>query len=192
MLKITKRFVFVCLLATLSTSVNAAEGDVKVLMQTNQGDITLLLNGTKAPKSVENFVAYAKSGYYDGTIFHRVISNFMIQGGGFDAQYQRKPTQDPINNEADNGLKNVRGSIAMARTGNVHSATSQFFINVKDNTFLNFKDKSTRGYGYTVFGQVVKGMDIVDKIRQVQTGPGGPFPKDAPREAIVITKVSIL
>jgi len=128
---------------------------VKVLMKTNLGDIVLELDGDKAPKTVDNFVAYVKDGFYDGTIFHRVIPDFMIQGGGFTAEMERKQTRAPIPNEADNGLKNDRGTIAMARTSDPHSATAQFFINLKDNDFLNFRSKDVRGWGYAVFGRVV-------------------------------------
>jgi len=159
---------------------------------TSMGSIQLELYPGKAPKSVENFLAYVKKGFYNGTIFHRVISDFMIQGGGFDASYNKKPTRGPITNEADNGLKNDRGTLAMARTSEPHSATAQFFINVKDNDALNHKSKDGAGWGYCVFGKVTKGMDTVDKIRAVPTGAGGPFPKDAPLKQVVIKKARVL
>jgi peptidyl-prolyl cis-trans isomerase A (cyclophilin A)/peptidyl-prolyl cis-trans isomerase B (cyclophilin B) len=160
-------------------------------VKTNQGTIMLELYPDKAPLSVENFVRYAKEGHYDGTIFHRVIKDFMIQGGGFDAEMKQKTTHDPIKNEADNGLNNEVGTIAMARTSDPHSATSQFFINTKDNTFLNYTAPSGRGWGYTVFGKVTEGMDVVRKIEASQTGAKGRFPKDVPQETIVIESVTI-
>jgi cyclophilin family peptidyl-prolyl cis-trans isomerase len=133
-----------------------------------------------------------KSGFYTGTIFHRVIDGFMIQGGGFTEDYTRKQTNPAIMNEADNGLKNSKGTIAMARTSEPHSATSQFFINVNNNDFLDHTAKTPRGWGYTVFGKVIKGMDTVNKIRKVETGPGGPFPKDAPRQPVVINGMTLI
>ena len=177
-------------LLTSLLSAQAAD-TVKVRMQTSAGDIVLELDREKAPISVKNFISYTESGAYEGTIFHRVIDNFMIQGGGFDENYNRRPTQPPIVNEASNGLKNTRGTIAMARTNAVHSATSQFFINLKDNSFLDFKNPTPRGFGYAVFGKVVEGMETVDAIRGVATGPAGPFAKDAPKNKIVINKVII-
>ncbi|MGH8678856.1 MAG: peptidylprolyl isomerase, partial [Burkholderiales bacterium] len=140
----------------------------------------------KAPKTVENFLRYVNDGFYDGTILHRVIPGFMIQGGGFTADYNQKPTRAPVENEAANGLKNEIGTLAMARTRQPHSATAQFFINVKNNEFLNHTSPTVQGYGYTVFGRVVKGMDVVNKIALMRTGPGGPFPQDAPVEQVVI------
>jgi peptidyl-prolyl cis-trans isomerase B (cyclophilin B) len=159
-----------------------------VELATSMGSIRIELYPDKAPKTVENFLGYVKSGHYNGTIFHRVIADFMIQGGGFDGAYQQKATRAPITNEADNGLKNDRSTIAMARTGDPNSATAQFFINVKDNDMLNHRSKDQRGWGYCVFGKVVQGMDVVDKIRAVPTGPGGPFPTDAPQKQVVIKK----
>ena len=159
-----------------------------VVLETSEGDITIELNPEKAPKTVENFLGYVDSGHYDGTIFHRVISNFMIQGGGMDAQLGEKSTGAPIENEADNGLKNERGTIAMARTSDPHSATAQFFINAVDtNSFLNHTGKSGSGWGYCVFGQVTDGLDVVDKIRQAQTGSRG-MHQDVPLEPITIHK----
>jgi peptidyl-prolyl cis-trans isomerase B (cyclophilin B) len=163
----------------------------KVLLTTNQGDITLTLDAVKAPKSVANFLQYVKSGHYDGTIFHRVIDNFMIQGGGMTAGLKQKPTGAEIENEADNGLKNERGTVAMARTSDPHSATSQFFINVGDNAFLNHSAKNDQGWGYAVFGKVTDGQDVVDTIRQVKTGNSG-FHQDVPTEDVVIEKATVL
>ncbi|MDH3325976.1 MAG: peptidylprolyl isomerase [Gammaproteobacteria bacterium] len=160
-------------------------------MTTSQGDIVLELDAVRAPKSVENFLAYVNSGFYNGTIFHRVISNFMIQGGGFAKDFSKKETKAPVNNEANNGLQNTRGTIAMARTADPHSATAQFFINTVDNGFLNHHSQTQRGWGYAVFGKVVEGMNIVDKIRKVKTGPGGPFSKDAPNETVEIISVTV-
>ena len=161
-------------------------------METSEGNIIIELDMTRAPVSVLNFLNYVRSGFYDGTIFHRVIDGFMIQGGGFTPEMVRKPTNAPIKNEADNGLKNVRGSIAMARTNDPNSATAQFFINVADNSFLDFKSKTTRGWGYAVFGHVIKGMDVVDKIKNLRTGPDGPFPRDVPLKTVVINKVTVV
>jgi cyclophilin family peptidyl-prolyl cis-trans isomerase len=169
---------------------SAQEGNVvKVSMETSKGMIEMELDKDKAPVSVENFVAYVKSGHYNGTIFHRVIPTFMLQGGGFTPDMQQKPTNAPIVNEAKNGLKNVRGSIAMARTGDPHSATSQFFINVVDNAFLDYPGQD--GFGYAVIGKVTKGMDVVDAIKGVQTGRVGMF-SDVPAEPILIKEVKIL
>ncbi|MEX2352674.1 MAG: peptidylprolyl isomerase, partial [Gammaproteobacteria bacterium] len=142
---------------------------MKVQISTSLGDILLELDSEKAPKTVDNFIAYAESGHYNGTIFHRVISDFMIQGGGLDADMQTKKTREPIENEADNGLTNLEGSIAMARTPEPHSASSQFFINTTDNAFLNHRNKTDDGWGYCVFGKVVDGMDVVEKIEEVPT-----------------------
>jgi len=157
---------------------------VTVVMKTSQGDIELQLDRSKAPISVDNFLTYAKADHYDGTVFHRVIRDFMIQGGGFDENMVQKATLPPIKNEAENGLKNDRGTIAMARTGVVDSATSQFFINVKDNNFLNH---GYRDFGYAVFGKVTKGMDVVDSIATTATGM-----RDVPVEAIIINDVVIV
>jgi peptidyl-prolyl cis-trans isomerase B (cyclophilin B) len=159
-------------------------------MQTNKGTIVLELNADKAPKTVENFLNYAKKGFYDGTIFHRVIDGFMIQGGGMEPGMREKSTDAPIQNEANNGLANERGTIAMARTPDPHSATAQFFINVSDNDFLNFRAETTDGWGYCVFGKVVEGMDVVDEIRKVETGSFG-FHQDVPKEDIIIEKMEV-
>lgn len=161
-----------------------------ITLHTNHGDIKLALNEEKAPQTAANFAQYASEGFFDGTIFHRVIDGFMIQGGGFTADMQQKPTNAPIKNEANNGLSNKTGTIAMARTSDPHSATAQFFINVNDNTFLDFKSESTQGWGYCVFGEVVEGMDVVNKIKEVSTGNRG-MHQDVPLEAVVIEKVTI-
>jgi cyclophilin family peptidyl-prolyl cis-trans isomerase len=167
---------------------NAANPKVK--METSKGTMIIELYPDKAPKSVANFLAYVNAGTYDGTIFHRVIKGFMNQGGGFTPDYKKVATKDPIQNEADNGLRNEEFTIAMARTGQPHSATNQFFINTNDNDSLDHKGKSMSGWGYTVFGKVVEGQNIVGVISRVATGPGGPFSTDAPRTQVIITKVS--
>jgi peptidyl-prolyl cis-trans isomerase B (cyclophilin B) len=163
----------------------------KVLLKTNKGDITLSLDAAKAPKTVANFLQYVKSGHYDGTIFHRVIDNFMIQGGGMAAGLREKSSGAKIENEANNGLKNERGTVAMARTSDPHSATAQFFINVNDNDFLNHTAPNAQGWGYAVFGKVTDGLDVVDAIRKVKTGNAG-FHQDVPTEDVVIEKASVL
>ena|SRR5690554_6699045 len=162
-----------------------------VKLHTNLGVITLELNSEKAPETVANFLNYAKNGHYDGTIFHRVINGFMIQGGGFEPGMKQKPTLEPIKNEADNGLENRIGTVAMARTQDPHSATAQFFINIADNDFLNFRSADARGWGYCVFGEVTEGMDVVEKIKSVPTGSSG-FHQDVPSADIVIQRVEIL
>ncbi len=162
-----------------------------IKMHTNYGVITLELDAAKAPLTVENFLTYAREGFYDNTIFHRVINGFMIQGGGMMPDMMQKATQAPIKNEADNGLKNDRGTIAMARTNDPHSATAQFFINVKDNGFLNHTSPTPNGWGYCVFGKVTEGMDVVDKIKAVPTGNKG-FHQDVPLEPVVIEKVEVV
>jgi len=178
------------LLLTISTNVFAA--NPKVRMETTKGTVIIELYPDKAPKTVENFLRYVEAGKYDGTIFHRVIKGFMNQGGGFTPDYKKVDTFAPIMNEADNGLKNTRGTIAMARTGDPNSATNQFFINTVDNTFLNHTSKTPRGWGYCVFGTVVDGMDVMDRIAKVPTGPGGRFQKDVPQEQIIIQKASVI
>jgi len=162
-----------------------------VEMKTTYGAIKIELDNEKAPQTVENFLSYANAGFYDGTIFHRVIDNFMIQGGGFDGDMQQKETAAAIENEADNGLKNDRGTIAMARTMDPHSATAQFFINVKDNDFLNHSGKNMQGWGYAVFGRVIDWDDVLDKIRGVETGNRAGH-QDVPKESIVIEAVSVV
>ncbi|WP_303909463.1 peptidylprolyl isomerase [Thiohalomonas denitrificans] len=159
-----------------------------IKIQTNFGTITLQLNAEKAPITTENFLRYTREGFYDRTIFHRVIEGFMIQGGGMEPGMAEKKTHEPIQNEADNGLPNKRGAIAMARTMDPHSATAQFFINLKDNTFLNHSAPSAQGWGYCVFGEVVDGMDVVDKIKEVPTGNKGQH-QDVPVDDVIIEKV---
>ena len=161
-----------------------------VVLNTNYGPITLELDSEHAPKTVENFLTYAREGHYDNTIFHRVINGFMIQGGGFSPGMKQKDTHAPIKNEANNGLKNTTGTIAMARTNDPHSASSQFFINVADNDFLNFKSETPQGWGYAVFGKVTDGMDVVNKIKGVKTGSSG-FHQDVPKEDVVIQSVTV-
>ncbi|MBR4604200.1 MAG: peptidyl-prolyl cis-trans isomerase [Kiritimatiellae bacterium] len=162
----------------------------KAIMETSKGTITLELDEEKAPVTVANFVEYARAGHYDGTIFHRVIDGFMIQGGGFTKDMNQKPTRDPIRNEAANGLKNARGSIAMARTSVVDSATSQFFINLVDNDFLDFRNPTPSGFGYAVFGRVSDGLEIVDAIAKVKTGTRGRY-ENVPDETVLIRRVTI-
>jgi peptidyl-prolyl cis-trans isomerase B (cyclophilin B) len=162
-----------------------------IKLTTSLGTIAIELDAEKAPKSAQNFIDYVKAGHYDNTVFHRVIKDFMIQGGGFEPGMKQKPTRAPIENEANNGLKNKRGSIAMARTGDPHSATAQFFINTVDNDFLDFQAPSGNGWGYCVFGEVVEGMDVVDKIRAVRTGSKG-FHQDVPVEDVVIEKAEVV
>lgn len=161
-----------------------------IVLQTNLGDIEIKLNHEMAPKTAANFEQYVKDGHYDGTIFHRVIKGFMIQGGGYSPDMEQKDTREPIENEANNGLANQRGTIAMARTNDPHSATAQFFINTVNNDFLNFRSKDVMGWGYCVFGEVVKGMDVVDKIEGVKTHTVGYF-SDVPVETCVITRAII-
>ena len=158
-----------------------------VVFETSHGNIEVELFEDKAKDTVNNFLSYVDEGFYDGTIFHRVINNFMIQGGGFTKEMKQKATKDPVKNEADNGLANERGTLAMARTSDPHSATAQFFINVKDNSFLNHTAKTPSGWGYTVFGKVVGGMDVVDKIKLVETKNSGPY-QNVPAEPVVIKK----
>jgi len=172
-----------------TAALNASAEPVQVLMKTSKGDVILELDADKAPATVENFLVYVDEGFYDGTIFHRVIADFMVQGGGFTADMKQKETHDPVANEADNGLQNERGTIAMARTMDPNSATAQFFINVKDNAFLNHTSKDTRGWGYAVFGKVVDGMDVVDAIAAVETGAKSRM-RDVPLETVTIESVT--
>ena len=162
-----------------------------VKLHTNHGVITLELDAEKAPVTVANFLAYVEAGHYDNTVFHRVIDGFMIQGGGFEPGMNQKPTGEQIKNEADNGLKNERGTIAMARTQAPHSATAQFFINVADNDFLNHRSPDLQGWGYGVFGKVSEGMDVVDAIRKVKTGSSG-FHQDVPKEDVIIERAEVV
>ncbi len=157
-----------------------------VLFETNHGSFEITLEPESAPETVTNFLRYVDEGHYDGTIFHRVIPGFMAQGGGYDATYNKKPTHDPVKNEADNGRKNTRGTVAMARTGEPNSATAQFFVNVSDNASLDHTSKTGAGWGYTVFGAVTSGMDVIERIVAQRTGSQGPFSKDAPLEPVVI------
>ena len=162
-----------------------------VVLHTSMGDIKLALDAENAPATVANFLQYVRDGHYDNTVFHRVIDGFMIQGGGFEPGMKQKPTRGPVANEAGNGLKNAKYTVAMARTSDPHSATAQFFINVGDNAFLDYKGPSPQGWGYCVFGKVVEGMDVVDRIRAVQTGTTG-FHQDVPRDDVVINKAECL
>ena len=178
-----------CLILLMTSIAQAA---VPVRMTTSHGVIDIVLHEDKAPRSVANFLRYVDDGYYAGTIFHRVIRGFMLQGGGFDAELQKKDTHPPIQNEANNGLKNIRGTLAMARTNDPHSATAQFFINHVDNAYLDHSGETLRGWGYAVFGEVSAGMDVVDKIAAIPTGVSGPFRSDVPTETVTILKVERL
>ena len=181
-------------LALGAAQVHAANPQVD--LDTSAGKIRIELYPDAAPKTVENFLAYVKAKQYDNTQFHRVIPGFMVQGGGFNSDFKQNPTRNPVQNEAEQssnaGLLNTPGTVAMARTSDPHSATAQFFINVADNKFLNFRDASTQGYGYTVFGKVVEGMDAVKKIAAMPTGAGGPFPKDVPLERVMLKSASVV
>lgn len=176
----------------LITSLSAAADLPKVVLQTSMGEIALELDSERAPRTVENFLGYVDNGFYNGTLFHRVIEGFMIQGGGYDTSYTRKPTSAPIRNEADNGLRNTRYTISMARTSDPHSATAQFFINTVDNRNLDYTSSTVRGWGYAVFGRVIDGFDTVDRISETVTGRNGPFSRDAPKQAILIENASRL
>ena len=190
----TRPFLALALAAGLASAAPALAQ--KVELDTTAGTIVLQLDAAAAPKTVENFLAYVKAGHYDGTQFHRVIPGFMIQGGGFAADFSQKPTRPPVKNEGEQsskaGLLNAPGTIAMARTSDPHSASAQFFINVADNKFLNYREPTVQGYGYTVFGKVVSGMDVVEKIAKAPTGAGGPFPKDVPVEKVLIRSAKVL
>ena len=180
-----KRKLFAALLGLL-LPFGALAANPVVEMKTSMGTIVLELYPDKAPKTVDNFLRYVRSGHYKGTIIHRVIDGFMIQGGGYDARFNERPTDPPIPNEANNGLRNDAYTVAMARTLDPDSATAQFFINVKDNGFLNYTAPTLDGWGYTVFGRVVRGREVVMKIAKLRTGPGGPFPSDVPRQTVLI------
>jgi cyclophilin family peptidyl-prolyl cis-trans isomerase len=181
---------------SLTAALPAAAANPQVEFDTTAGKIRVELYPEAAPKTVANFLDYVKAKHYDGTQFHRVIPGFMIQGGGFTPEFQQKPTKPPVPIEAEQsskaGLLNVPGTLAMARTGDPNSATAQFFINVNDNKPLNFRSPDVAGYGYTVFGKVVQGMDVVDKIAKTPTGPGGPFPKDVPTEKVIIKSAVVV
>jgi len=183
-------------LSAVAATPGALAANPQVDLKTSAGTIRLELYPGKAPKTVENFLKYVKDGHYDGTIFHRVIPGFMIQGGGFDAQFRQKPTRAPVPNEAQSGvqggLKNEVGTVAMARTSDPDSATAQFFINVNNNTFLNWGDPRGDGHGYAVFGKVVSGMDVVNRIAGTPTGPGGPFRSDVPRETVTLQSATVV
>jgi peptidyl-prolyl cis-trans isomerase B (cyclophilin B) len=178
------------LVLTTADGATAQRSDCMVTLHTSKGDIVIELYRDKAPKTTENFLEYVRSGHYDGTIFHRVIDGFMIQGGGMDAEMKERATREPIENEADNGVKNEAYTVAMARTQDPHSATSQFFINVADNQFLNHKSKSPQGWGYAAFGRVVEGQDVVDEIKQVPTGRKG-FHDDVPTSPVIIESAEV-
>ena len=176
----------------LLASFTAGAASPQVELKTSLGPVVIELYADKAPATVENFLQYVKDGHYDGTLFHRVIPGFMIQGGGFDPEFKQKPTRKPVRNEASNGLKNEPGTVAMARTGDPHSATAQFFINVADNASLNFRFPTPEGYGYTVFGKVVKGMDVVERIVKVQTGPGPAPHQNVPVKPVLIESARVM
>ena len=187
---------FALLVLSLGFAGAAAAANPQVDFETTKGRIRIELYPEAAPKTVENFLQYVKAGHFDGTQFHRVIAGFMIQGGGFTEDFRQKPTRPPIAIESEHslkaGLSNVPGTVAMARTGDPNSATAQFFINVADNRRLNFRSADAAGYGYTVFGKVVDGMDVVNAIAQSSTGPGGPFPTDVPKERVIIKSAKIV
>ena len=176
----------------LLVAFGAGAANPHVELATSMGRITLELYPDKAPQTVDNFLQYVKEGFYDGTVFHRVIPNFMLQGGGFTPDFAQKKTRGPVKNEAANGLKNTVGTVAMARTSDPHSATAQFFINIADNDFLNFTAPTQQGHGYAVFGKVVKGMDVVEKIARVATGPGRAPHSDVPLKPVIIERVKII
>jgi len=188
---VLKPLLMIVFMIILMTTSSAQAEMTNVKMETSKGVIMLELDGDTAPNTVANFVKYTQEGFYDSTIFHRVISNFMIQGGGFAADMSQKSTHAPVQNEANNGLKNDTGSIAMARTNDPHSATAQFFINVKDNDSLNFSSETPQGWGYAVFGKVTEGMDVVNAIKDVQTTTSGSY-QDVPADTITIEKVTII
>jgi peptidyl-prolyl cis-trans isomerase B (cyclophilin B) len=175
---------------TLAAPAAFCDDPKRVRLTTNMGDVVIEMASDSAPASVDNFLRYVIDGFYDGTIFHRTIPKFMVQGGGFSAELQKKPTRDAINNEADNGLKNLRGTIAMARTSAPHSATAQFFINVADNAFLDHTGKSGRGWGYAVFGKVIEGMDVIDRIIALPTTRKRQF-ADLPTSTVIIERASV-
>ena len=189
-------FIFATLVFAAAVGAQARAANPQVELDTSAGKITIELYPDAAPKTVENFLAYVKAKQYDGTQFHRVIKGFMIQAGGYDGDFREKPTRPPVPNEAEQamkaGLTNVPGTVAMARTSEPNSAKAQFFINVADNKFLNFREPTMQGYGYTVFGKVVQGMDVVNKIAATATGAGGPFPKDVPTERVLIKTATVV
>lgn len=182
------KFIYTILLLTFASLSYATNVEIK----TNVGTIVVALNDAKAPNTVKNFLSYVKSGHYDNTVFHRVIDGFMIQGGGYDKNYKKKSATKTVENEAYNGLKNKRGTIAMARTNNPHSASAQFFINVKNNAMLDHRGKTSSGWGYAVFGKVINGMNVVDKIKRMKTGAKGSFSSDVPQETVVIQNIKVI
>jgi len=187
------RSINVLILGALLWSAQAFAANPMVELKTNLGTIRMELYADKAPKSVANFLQYVKDSFYNGLVFHRVIPGFMIQGGGHQQDLkEKKGDRPPVENEAGNGLKNELGTVAMARTPNPHSATAQFFINVADNAFLNYREATPAGYGYAVFGKVAGGMDVVMRIARTPTGPGGPFPKDVPQQPVVIESITLI
>ena len=190
--KIYSTLTAVAMVCALGGCDKKAVENPQIILETSSGKIILELYADRAPETVKNFIAYIVSEFYDATVFHRVISNFMIQGGGLTADMKPKTTQMPIKNEADNGLNNERGTIAMARTADPDSATAQFFINVKDNDFLHHQAPPPSGWGYCVFGKVVEGMDVVNAIRKIPTGRAGPFPSDVPNTTVLIKKAERL
>ncbi|MEO7464931.1 MAG: peptidylprolyl isomerase [Nitrosospira sp.] len=185
---------FIALPLLFSVAVHSATptSNPQVEIRTNSGNIVLELYPDKAPKTVENFLGYVKDDHYKGTLFHRIIPGFMIQGGGFDKAFKQKATRQPVENEAANGLKNELGTVAMARTSDPQSASAQFFINVGANAFLNYTAPTQRGYGYTVFGKVISGMEVVNKIAAKPTSSGGPFPTDVPKESVIIEEIKLI
>jgi cyclophilin family peptidyl-prolyl cis-trans isomerase len=189
--KIVTPIVFFALFSLTCLQLNSAYANPKVLMETSKGDITIELYEKEAPRTVKNFLSYVSEGFYNNLIFHRVIKDFMVQGGGFDTEMRQKDPKSPIKNEARRGLGNKRGTLAMARTNVIDSATAQFFINVVDNDFLNHTDNTARGFGYAVFGEVIKGMDVVDSIVRVETGTFSGY-QDVPKEPILIKNVSMI
>lgn len=180
----------VALSLILATAVRAEQAP-RVKLTTSMGEVVLEMAPDKSPASVDNFLAYVRAGFYDGTLFHRVIDGFMIQGGGFSEDFSKRSTRDPVRNEADNGLRNVKGTVAMARTSDPHSATAQFFINLADNAFLDHRSPDPQGWGYTVFGRVVEGMDVVNRIGSVATGIRGSF-SDVPLQPVMIQSASVI
>lgn len=185
------RSLLIALGLALAAASSTFAADPRVEFRTNRGTIVIELYPDKAPKTVANFLQYVKDGHYSGTVFHRVIDGFMIQGGGFDKDMRQKPTRPPVANEAANGLKNDVGTLAMARTPDPHSASAQFFINLKNNDFLNFREPTPQGYGYTVFGKVVSGMDVVQKVAKIQTGNAGPH-QNVPQDPVIIESATIV
>lgn len=187
-----RRLIFLVLLVCMAAPAIASEKPVRIAIETSMGSIVAELTAAKTPVTVKNFLGYVRDGFFDGTLFHRVIRGFMIQGGGYDTRYRKKPTRPPIENEAEHALPNKRGTLAMARTSNPHSATAQFFINTADNHHLDFNGPSATTWGYATFGQVVKGMDVVDRIEATTTGQGGPFRRDVPQHQVIIKNIRIV